>query len=79
MMISLASDEVWQTISWKGSATKRSFTGRFVSIQQLIENVCADTFEECTKTFCRSKMKTFIRHTDERVKRKAIRAANQPQ
>lgn len=69
----LASDEVWQKICWKGSETKVSFTERFATIKKMISDVCAETFKECPKSFIELKMKTFIRHTSERVKRKVQR------
>lgn len=76
MMKCLAADEVWQNISWMGTPYKASFTGRFGTLHQLISDVCSDTFKECTKSFIESKIKTFLRHTEERIKRKAVREAN---
>lgn len=70
MMSSLASDEVWIYISWKGTDTKESFGRRYAAIQKLITDICNETFPENTNLYFEGKIKSFLRHTQERINRK---------
>lgn len=71
----LATDEVWQNITWKGTKSKSSF-GSLGAIKNAIIDVCTETYKELTEEHMFSKMKSFLRHTDERIKRKCLRDLN---
>lgn len=75
-MKSLATDEVWQNITWKGTQSKSSLLGSLGMIRNIIVEICAETYKECTQEFFDSKLKTYLRHTEERIKRKSLRDLN---
>lgn len=72
MMSSLATDEVWVNISWRGTDLKRSFVDEYTTIQKTIAEICAETFPECNNKFCENKIKSFLRHAKERIQRKKL-------
>lgn len=71
MMSTIANDEgVWSKITWRGTSTKDSFQKRFAVIMKLMRKICKETFPETNEAFCDGKIKTFLRHVSERLKRK---------
>lgn len=70
-MSSIANDEgVWNKISWKGTSTKNSFQKDYAVIENIMKKICTETFPEHDNNFFENKMKSFLRHTQERLKRK---------
>lgn len=70
-MSSIANDEgVWSKITWKGTEAKDSFQTRYAVIMNIMRNICTETFPENNNAFFESKIKSFLRHAPERLKRK---------
>lgn len=69
MLKSIATDDVWLNVTWQGTRTKSSFITGLSTIRKAIADVAAQIFKECDVTFCDAKIKSFLRHTEERVRR----------
>lgn len=70
MMKVIASDDVWQQVTWRGTASKTSFVGGLKTIKDLIVDISCDTFKGESQKFFEEKLKSFLRHTEERISRK---------
>lgn len=75
MLRALAPDDVWQRISWQATKTKESISVLRTFLMS-IRKVCAETFSECDVSYCDTKIKSFLRHTEERLKRKSNTTIN---
>lgn len=69
MMKSLAPDHIWLKVAWQGSEHKISFSKVLCAFFTAIKKVSRETFDECNAKHCETKVKSFLRHTEERVKR----------
>lgn len=68
-MNAVAPDDIWLKFSWQGSEIKNSFSEVMGAFLLAIKKVCRETFTECEPKYCDAKIKSFLRHTEERVKR----------
>lgn len=70
-MKTLATDMAWNNITWRGTTTKKSFLSDFKPMHDLIIEIVESTFSDIDNLneFVDSKIKTFLRHAPERVKR----------
>lgn len=69
MLKAIATDDVWLNISWQGTKIKSSFIANLNVIRSTITDIVAATFKDCDVAYCDAKIKSFLRHTDERVRR----------
>lgn len=69
----IATDDVWKNVSWQGTALKTSFVGDLKTIKDVIVDIAQDTFKKEPHDFFNSKLKSFLRHTEERIKRREVR------
>lgn len=70
MMKAVARDRVWTHISWQKTDKKESFPEFFDVFWKAILKISSETFPAvCNQSYCESRVKTFLRHTDERMKR----------
>lgn len=70
-MKSTAKDNVWCSITWRGTQTKASFLS-FQNIHQSFTEIAQSTFtkdEAMTIEFINKKIKSNLRHAQERLKR----------
>lgn len=70
MLHAIAPDDVWVTFSWQGTDTKASFLKEHDEFLTAIKKISAETSTECNSAYCESRIKTFLRHTKERIKRR---------
>lgn len=68
---------MWQKVSWEGTPTKKSFFKELTVIYELITKVISKTYPECLAEYCSAKIKTYIRHANERVQRKTATSKKQ--
>lgn len=69
MLTSLANDDVWNKVSWKGTESKISFMGELPNIHKAIKKIANQTFSKSDASYYDSRIKTFLRHTSERIDR----------
>lgn len=70
LMKQFAHDQVWCTVTWRGTTTKQSFQSQLTNIRQMITQIGLNTFEkEMNEEFIVNKIKTYLRHAQERVNR----------
>lgn len=76
MLSSIAADSVWVRVTWEGTAEKISFRNKLDGILVLITSITTDTVG-VLPDHCSNKIKTFLRHSHERLQRKDAKAAKQ--
>lgn len=69
MLHSIATDNVWNALCWKGSDTKISFITQLKNIHSNIKGVALETFSHKDSNYFDGRIKTFLRHTTERIRR----------
>lgn len=69
----LANDTVWIKVSWIGTPIKTSFQSRLNNIHKMITEISESTFNDAISIeFINGKIKTYLRHAQERLKRKIV-------
>lgn len=77
-MKKLAKDVVWAMITWSGTESKTSFKSKLRNIRQMIVDVSKETFDDkITDEFVESKIKSNLRHAQERLNRSMKRKENE--
>lgn len=76
MLGALAPDDIWRQISWQGTEQKVSFSEALSAFLTAIKKVSRESLTECDSKHCESKIKTFLRHTEERLKRREKKNAS---
>lgn len=69
MLQVIASDDVWSNISWQKTETKESFPESLDAFYTAIKKVSGESMPECNPSHCDSRIKSFLRHTKERINR----------
>lgn len=76
MLHSVAKDEMWNEICWQGSGTKLSFINDLTKIHANIKKIAVETFSHKDTNFFDGRIKTFLRHTTERLNRSNRKSNN---
>lgn len=63
----LATDDAWVDVSWEGTEQKSSFVKQLDVIHKLITDTATSTFPSFDLSFWNSRIKTHLRHTNERI------------
>lgn len=69
MLSAIAKDSAWNGVSWQGSNFKISFVGTLTHIHTAIKKIAIQTYPKTDRGYFDSRIKTFLRHTAERIQR----------
>lgn len=71
MLKSIATDSAWANVSWSGTQKKLSFSENLSAIYNVITSIAVESFPAQQKDFWVSRIKVFLRHTNERIQRQS--------
>lgn len=75
-MKAIAIDNAWKDVTWSGTVEKISLQKDLDVLLAIITGIITKTYPDCTLPECHLKMKSFLRHTKERIHRKGESVEN---